>query len=180
MSRTNLAEPVSILRAEIGRAGDLARLHSGLFDTAWDAASFAQLLADPCTVAFVAHGEARHAGEAPALAGFIVGRVAADEVEILTVGVARDRQRLGIGRGLVEALALAAGERGARHLHLEVAAGNAAARALYDRLGFAEKGRRRGYYKRADAPAEDALNLSLPIERFTARHCGGRLGEPHL
>ena len=36
---------------------------------------------------------------------------------------------------------------------------NAAARALYARAGFAEVGRRRGYYQRPDGRREDALVL---------------------
>ena len=53
--------------------------------------------------------------------GFIVGQLAADEAEILTLGVRKDRQRHGIGRRLVEALARAAKKAEARRLFLEVA-----------------------------------------------------------
>ena len=50
---------------------------------------------------------------------------------------------------------------GAERMFLEVAEGNAAARALYARTGFAGAGRRRGYYARADGSREDALILAL-------------------
>ena len=40
---------------------------------------------------------------------------------------------------------------------LEVAAGNVAAIGLYRAQGFAEAGRRRGYFRHADGWAEDAI-----------------------
>jgi ribosomal-protein-alanine N-acetyltransferase len=172
---SDLSRSIGIVRVEMGHAASLARLHALLFDAAWDAAGFREMLGHPGAVAFAAR-----AGDPPQIVGFIVGRVAADEAEILTVGVARDWQRLGIGRSLVEALALAAAERGANRLYLEVGAGNMAARALYNRLGFEESGRRPGYYVRPGGAAEDALNLCLPLDRFAARQSGGRRREPHL
>lgn len=50
---------------------------------------------------------------------------------------------------------------GATRLFLEVAEDNAAARALYDRLGFEPAGRRPRYYSRPNGPAVDALLLVL-------------------
>ena len=48
-------------------------------------------------------------------------------------------------------------------LFLEVAEDNAAARALYATAGFAEAGRRRGYYAAADGGRRDALLLALDL-----------------
>jgi len=96
-------------------------------------------------------------------AGFILGQIAADEAEILTLGVRSDRQRHGIGRRLVEALGRAAKRAEACRLFLEVAESNTAAVALYKGLGFAETGRRKGYYQRLGAAPEDALALSLAL-----------------
>jgi ribosomal-protein-alanine N-acetyltransferase len=42
-------------------------------------------------------------------------------------------------------------------MHLEVAADNAPALALYQRAGFETVGRRRGYYARIEGPAQDAV-----------------------
>jgi ribosomal-protein-alanine N-acetyltransferase len=63
-----------------------------------------------------------------------------------------------LAQGLVLAVA-----GGAERMFLEVAEDNAAARALYARAGFAEAGRRRGYYARPDGPAADALVLALDL-----------------
>jgi Fur family ferric uptake transcriptional regulator len=152
-----------IRSCRIKDAGAMARLHGSLFDAAWDAASFRELLSEPSTLAFAAEAGADRTDQRQTLWGLIVGRVAADEAEILTVGVVRERQRLGVGRRLLKRLCRAAGSRGARRLFLEVAEGNSAARALYARLGFKDDGRRPGYYEHAGAPPEDAVNLSLTL-----------------
>jgi len=149
---------VSILWAGPEHAGDLARLHAGLFEQAWDAASLGKLLEHPGSTAFLAR-----IGQPAELAGFILGQVAADEAEILTLGVRKDHQRHGIARRLVDAMSRAAKKAEARRLHLEVGQNNVAALGLYQRLGFAEAGRRKGYYQRAGAAPEDALRLSLAL-----------------
>ena len=152
----------------------LARLHAGLFpDAPWDAAAFKELLAHPGAIAFAAS-----AGTSRETVGFIVGRLAADEAEILTLGVASRWQRAGVGSLLVETFCRAAKIEGACQLHLEVAAGNTAARALYGRFGFQETGRRAGYYARGGLPAEDAIDLGLSLASPWRR--GGRPQEPHL
>jgi ribosomal-protein-alanine N-acetyltransferase len=89
--------------------------------------------------------------------------VAADEAEVLTLGVSAPFQRRGIARRLVEGLMRAVSAAGGERLHLEVAADNTAAIALYKMLGFAEVGRRRGYYQRSDGTSSDALTLVRPL-----------------
>jgi ribosomal-protein-alanine N-acetyltransferase len=149
---------VSILWAAPEHAAELAGLHAGLFEEPWDAAAFARLLGHPGSTAFLAR-----LGTPPQTAGFILGQLAADEAEILTLGVGKDRQRHGIGRRLVEALGRAAKRAEARRLFLEVAEDNAPALALYGKLGFIEIGRRKGYYQRAGGAAQDALRLALTL-----------------
>jgi len=149
---------VSILWASPEHAAELADLHASLFEAPWDAAAFVSLLNHPGSTAFFAR-----AGAPPQTTGFILGQLAADEAEILTLGVGKDSQRHGIGRRLVEAVARAAKRAEARRLFLEVAQDNAAALALYKRLGFTEVGRRKGYYERAGAPSQDALTLALTL-----------------
>jgi ribosomal-protein-alanine N-acetyltransferase len=149
---------VSILRAGPEHAAEIAELHAGLFDAPWSIGSIEELLSRPGSTAFLA----RLPGPPPA-AGFIMGRLAADEAEILSVGVRKDRQRHGIGRRLVESLCRAVRRAGARRLFLEVAQSNAAAVALYRSLGFEVIGRRKDYYQRAGAPPEDALALALVL-----------------
>jgi [ribosomal protein S18]-alanine N-acetyltransferase len=151
-------EHISILWAGTEYAGELEMLHAPLFSPAWCVGTFKVLLDHPGSTAFMAR-----AGEPLESIGFIVGRLAADEAEILTLGVCRSWQRRGVGRRLTEAFSRAVRKTEARRLHLEVAASNAAALGLYKRLGFEEIGRRKRYYDRPGAPPEDAINLSLAL-----------------
>jgi [ribosomal protein S18]-alanine N-acetyltransferase len=149
---------VSLLWATIDHADDLAACHATLFPDAWTAESFRQFLSHPGSVALVARQ-----GLQQETVGFIVGQLAADEAEILTFGVASDWQRLGVGRRLLEGLQRAAARGEAKKLFLEVAEDNLPALVLYSRMGFVEGGRRKGYYKRPDGSAVDALNLVLAL-----------------
>jgi ribosomal-protein-alanine N-acetyltransferase len=78
--------------------------------------------------------------------GMILARVAADEAEILTLAVAPEQRRGGVGSALLSAAMDRAAERGAVRMFLEVAVTNDAARALYSAHGFTEAGLRRQYY----------------------------------
>lgn len=131
----------------------LAAIHAEAFEAPWGAAALAELLASPGVFA-VAEDD-----------GFILIRVVVDEAEILTLAVRPSSRRAGRGGRLVEAAVVRAAALGAERMFLEVAEGNAAARALYARSGFVEMGRRRGYYSHADGRREDALTLVLNFPR---------------
>lgn len=131
----------------------LAALHAACFTLPppWSAADFAGLRATAGCFLI----------EEPA--GFLLGRVIADEAELLTLAVDPAARRQGCGAALVATFLAEAAARGAVQAFLEVAAGNAAARALYARAGFAEVGRRRGYYRAPGQPAEDAIVMSCAV-----------------
>lgn len=80
-------------------------------------------------------------------AGFAIWRTLPGEAELLSVGVAPDARRIGLGAALLAAVIEAARSADAAAIHLEVDSGNAAARALYARAGFVETGRRKAYYR---------------------------------
>nr|WP_207186589.1 GNAT family N-acetyltransferase [Rhodobaculum claviforme] len=105
----------------------------------WDAAEFAALLRQP------------HSLLEGAEDGFVLLRVLADEAEVLTLAVAPHARRRGLATGLLARAMARAADHGARAAFLEVAAGNAAARALYARAGFEQVGLRAGYYGGEDA-----------------------------
>ena len=69
-----------------------------------------------------------------------------DEAHVATIGVATAAQGKGIGSLLLDAL-LAEADRRSPVVLLEVRADNEVAQGLYRRRGFAEIGRRRGYYQ---------------------------------
>jgi len=94
------------------------------------------------------------------IAGFLLGRIAADEFEILNMAVSRDLRRSGIGSKLLASALEFARVAGAARAYLDVRASNQPAIALYVRHGFTECGRRVRYYR---DPVEDALLLSLHL-----------------
>jgi [ribosomal protein S18]-alanine N-acetyltransferase len=94
------------------------------------------------------------------VAGILIGRMVADEFEILNLAVAVEHRRQGIAASLIDGALEAVKSEGCRVAHLEVRASNAPAIALYRGRGFTETGRRKQYYQN---PAEDALLLGLPL-----------------
>jgi ribosomal-protein-alanine N-acetyltransferase len=95
------------------------------------------------------------------IAGIVVVRTVACEAEILNLAVLPASRRRGLASGLIQAALAGARSEGARRAFLEVRESNVGARTFYARMGFAEAGRRRGYYS---APLEDALILSRALE----------------
>jgi ribosomal-protein-alanine N-acetyltransferase len=90
--------------------------------------------------------------------GFLIGRSAADEFEILNMAVAGAHRRRGIASKLLESALDFSRQTGIARVYLEVRASNEPAIALYKRHGFTECGRRVRYYR---DPVEDALRFSL-------------------
>lgn len=128
----------------------LARLHARAFTGVprpWGAAEFAALLAAPGVQLVTLE------------AGFALIRAVAGEAELLTIAVAPEARRRGRGRVLLAGAEARAAGAGASEMYLEVAADNAAARALYAAAGYAVAGQRRGYYRSAEGASVDALVL---------------------
>lgn len=91
------------------------------------------------------------------LAGYFVLMYALDEAHLLDVAVAGERHGTGLGRYLIETLCARAREMGATSVLLEVRPSNERALAVYGRFGFAEIGRRKGYYPAHEGKREDAI-----------------------
>ena len=85
-----------------------------------------------------------------------------DESHLLDIGVVPAAQGQGLGRYFLGWLCERAKEHGADTFFLEVRPSNVAALRLYERFGFAEIGRRRGYYPAAEG-REDAIVMRLAL-----------------
>ncbi|MGL6043978.1 MAG: ribosomal protein S18-alanine N-acetyltransferase [Sandaracinobacteroides sp.] len=145
-------------KADSRRASDLAdQSFDPHFREAWTEAQFAGLLAN--SNAWLDLG---CSGEK--LLAFALCRQAFDEVELLLCAVDPAWRRLGIGKRLIERVAVHVRARGARRLFLEVRASNEAALSLYRGIGFSSDGRRPGYYRTATDESIDAMTLSLTLE----------------
>jgi len=150
---------VAPVPAGLAHAGVMAAIHAAAFapPEAWSAGAIAAQLALPGVFGLV-----HEAG------GMLLARVAADEAELLTLGVAPDQRRQGVGGALLRAALQRSAQAGARAMFLEVATGNTPARVLYDSAGFAVVGQRRGYY----ADGQHALVLRCQLSRPAAAAAG--------
>jgi ribosomal-protein-alanine N-acetyltransferase len=128
----------------------LAAIHAACFPPAerWDADALATQIGLPGAFGLL-HPEG----------GMALGRVAADEAEILTLAVLPQARRRGVGAALLRAAHARAASAGARRMFLEVAASNASALTLYAGVGYRPVGHRRGYY----ADGGDAAVLACAI-----------------
>ena len=93
------------------------------------------------------------------LIGYAGIAIAAD-AQVMTVGVAADHRRRGVGTLLVADLVERARAARSRYVFLEVRAGDAGAQQLYRRAGFAPIGTRRRYYQ---PDGEDAVVMRLQL-----------------
>jgi [ribosomal protein S18]-alanine N-acetyltransferase len=129
----------------------------------WQRSVYASLVNDPGHERMVLVAED---AERCAVVGFVVARLIPPEAELESIAVEGKAQRRGVARKMFSALAGALGRSGIDEIMLEVRAGNAPALGLYRFLGFAEEGRRRGYY--AD-PVEDAVLMRLRLKEAVGR-----------
>jgi ribosomal-protein-alanine N-acetyltransferase len=95
----------------------------------------------------------------------VIARLTSGECELENIAVAPGLRRKGAGTQLIQSLIAAARERGAHSIFLEVRESNNAARALYEKCGFANTGRRPRYYSspEEEEEEEDAVLYSLHL-----------------
>ena len=91
--------------------------------------------------------------------GFGGAMFAGEDAHITTLGIAPAHRRRGIGSRLLLTLIDRALDAGTRNLTLEVRESNVDAQLLYEHFGFAEVGKRHGYYRDEDAVVMWALDI---------------------
>lgn len=130
-----------------------AALHARAFteQRPWSKDEFAALMADSHVFAT---GDARAAA---------LGRVVADEAEVLTLAVDPDLQRQGFGRLVLAAYEAEARARGASRSFLEVAVTNTGAIALYRTAGYRDAGLRKNYAALRDGRRVDACVMEKTL-----------------
>lgn len=133
----------------------------------WSERMFEEELSQPGRTWWVAHDRG-------SIIGFAGGLLAGDRLEIMDVAVASDRRHEGIASRLLARLAYDGQTLGASEITLEVHEGNAAARGLYESLGFEQVGFRRDYY----GPGNGALIMTAALPLMADASKLGERPEP--
>jgi ribosomal-protein-alanine acetyltransferase len=115
----------------------------------WDEARIERALRNRDCVVLAARDRKR-------VVGFAIMEFYAIHAHLNLLAVQPGFQRHGIGRQLIDWLEASARTAGIFTIHLELRAGNDAARRFYEKLGYREVGRRPAYYD----GREDALRMS--------------------
>ena len=123
---------------------ELFEIERDCFGGSWTAEMLKAELENPLSVT-VTHIENDR------LAAFALGRVVADEGELYQIGTLTEFRGRGIAEKLLGALLDKMREKGAAVCYLEVRSRNAAAIALYEKIGFERVSVRKNYYPDDDA-----------------------------
>lgn len=127
----------------------IAELERLCFHDPWSENSIASEVKNALSLWFVAI-------ENDVVVGYVGSQTVLGETDMMNIAVHPDYRKKGIGTGLILTLIHELKQRGSHSLMLEVRVSNEPAISVYKKLGFAEVGRRKNYYRN---PKEDALIL---------------------
>lgn len=98
-----------------------------------------------------------------ALAGYFLVMYAVDEAHLLDVAVCGARHGTGLGRFLLDRITARSREKGMASILLEVRPSNERALQVYERYGYTQIGRRKGYYPAHEGKREDAIVMRYAL-----------------
>lgn len=142
---------IPLAHEHLGQAAEIERL---CFSDPWSEKMLAEHLANPCSLTLAAVGDTGR------LLGYVGLLAVVDEGYITNVAVRPDCRRQGVASSLLQALEARGRARNLTFLTLEVRQSNVPARALYEKLGYAQAGLRRNYYEN---PREDAVIMTKTL-----------------
>jgi ribosomal protein S18 acetylase RimI-like enzyme len=126
----------------------------------YDAARVLRAMRDRETLAVVAcEGAKTGAAAKGAVAGFAIMEFGDERAHLVLLAVRPSHRRLGIGQRLLDWLLESARTAGMASIHLELRAGNDAARRFYRAMGFYETVLVPGYYRSGEGRKEGALRM---------------------
>ena len=131
---------------------------------AWNRRQVSDALVMPHTHCILANSDgSRWSAGTQSPVGFVMSRHAADEEELLLIGVLPEAREQGVGRALIKALFEDAAKRGMGKIFLEMRCNNPAER-LYRRMGFEPIGQRRDYYRLSNGERMDAITFAHRLD----------------
>ncbi len=152
MQKEKTAELV-VRRMEAEDAAATAELDYQSFPDPWSQKSILETIANPQTICLAAEKAGR-------MTGYLFAYTAMDEAEIARIAVAKEQQKQGTGRKILETLEEICRKNKIHKLMLDVRKSNGGARAFYTKAGFGEDGIRKEFYS---DPKEDAVLMSKEI-----------------
>ena len=135
---------------------DVYALEQRVYPHPWSMANFVDSLAS----GYQAWALRERDGE---LLGYFLLMAVVDEAHLLNVAVAAQRQGEGLGYLLLNQSVACARGLGMASVLLEVRPSNARALQIYERYGFQQIGRRKGYYPAANGQREDAIVMRFSL-----------------
>ena len=130
---------IDLRRLQLRDLTAIEKIERSAYPTPWSRSMFAGELSKPSSICLGAF-------EDEILLGYLITSRYVDAWHVMNVAVAPDRQRQGIASALLGRLFELTADDDRRGYTLEVRVSNRAAIALYEQLGFEQRGIRRGYY----------------------------------
>lgn len=139
-----MSETLQVRQARLADVDELASLEAALQPEPWTRG----ILSDELTAGGRVYLVAVDGTDVVGYGGVMV---VGDEAHVTNLLVVPTHRRRGLGRTIITELFDRANALGARHVTLEVRAGNRPARRLYESVGMKSAGTRPGYYRDDDA-----------------------------
>lgn len=150
---------IEIRQAKLYDVPALTRIERDSFDSPWSADEITKDVTSDDGSIYVAValiGDER--------AGYADMRIIKGESQIYNIAVAPEFRKQGIGEVLLDHMVRKSEELGLSIITLEVRAGNEAAMALYEKMGFRKVGTRPDYYAKG---SEDAVLMDKVLGEIT-------------
>lgn len=153
LKETGLEGQIAIDRMALEDLNEIVRLERESFSDPWPKKGFEDQLRDGSSLMLVARRQESSTGKSE-IVGYLCAYHILEELQLASVAVKEPFRRRGIAHRLIAEMTRQGLRRGAKEIWLDVRKSNAAARQLYEDLGFREVYRRKNYYRR---PVEDAV-----------------------
>ena len=134
---------IELRRLLLDDLSEIEEIERRSYPTPWSRSMFAGELSKPTSICL---GAFEADAEEGALVGYLIVSRYVDAWHVMNVAVDPDHRGRGVATMLLERLFDLTADDARRGYTLEVRVSNAVAIGLYERLGFAARGLRRGYY----------------------------------
>jgi [ribosomal protein S18]-alanine N-acetyltransferase len=155
-SRDSDPSSMRLARMELGDLGEVQNIEDAVYPHPWTRGNFLDSLYSGYESWVLRQRDGM-------LAGYFLVMFAVDEAHLLNITVRRDLHGRGIGRALLDKVVEIARDKSTTSVLLEVRPTNLRALSVYRQYGFAEIGRRKGYYPAANNTREDAIVMRLVL-----------------